>query len=167
MKSKPLPSMPGNSAILHIKTPDTNGIVSYTESSQLSKARPRSALPIWETTSHWRLGSFAEAAEEEEKPMAWAEPPEQAVTFYFVTAILSVLSLTLVTMWLKQRSHCLTLRAWQGLDEQQRKLLMGKMRGCSMGMLELPKKEYSAVMHRECGEGDKNMRGTGMAQFTR
>lgn len=51
MKSKPLPSTPGNSAALHIKTSDTNGIVSYTADSQLSKARPRPVLPIWDTTS--------------------------------------------------------------------------------------------------------------------
>lgn len=37
-------------------------------------------VPIWETTIHWVLGLLAEAAEEAEKPMAWAEPPEQAVT---------------------------------------------------------------------------------------
>lgn len=97
MKSKPLPFTPGNSATLHIKTPDTNGTVSYTEGSQLGKGRPGPVLPIWETTSQWGLGSLAEAVEEEEKPMAWAEPPEEAVTLYLVSATTSVLSLTLVT----------------------------------------------------------------------
>lgn len=88
------------------------------------------------------------------------------MTLYFVIATPSVLSLTLVTMWLKELGHCLTLRVWQGLDEQQREMLMGEMRGCPMGMSELPNKEYSAVRHRECGERDKNVRGTEMAQFT-
>lgn len=45
MKSKPISSMPGNSATLHIRTPRTNGIVSYTVGSQLSEARPGPVLP--------------------------------------------------------------------------------------------------------------------------
>lgn len=89
------------------------------------------------------------------------------MTLYFVIAPPSVLSLTLVTMWLKELSHCLTPRLWQGLDEQQREMLMGERQGCPMGMLELPNKEYSAIRHRDCGERDKNVRGTEMAQFTR
>lgn len=169
MKSKPISSTPGNSAILHIKTSDTNGIVSYVsyiEGSKLSKARPGPVLPIWETTSQWGLGSLAEAVEEEEKPTGWAEPPEQAVTLYPVIATPSVLSLTLVTTWVKKLSHCLTSRAWQGLDKQQREMLTGETWGCPTGMSELSR-EYSAVTHGEHGQRDKNVRGTGMAQFTR
>lgn len=136
MKSKPLPSMSANSATLHIKTPDKNGIVSYTEGSQLSKARPGPVL----FGKPQGLGSLAEAVEEE-KPMAWAEPLAQAMTLYPVTATLNVLSLTLVTKWLKELGHHLTWW-WQGLDEQQREMVMGETWGCSTAMSELSDREY-------------------------
>lgn len=165
MKSKPLPSTPGNSATLHIKTPDANGIVSYTEGSQLSKARPRSGAYLG---NHHSLsfgltsrGCWRSREANGLSRTSWASCD------YSVTATPSVLLLTLVTMWLKDLGQCLTLRVWQGLYEQQREMLMGEMRGCPTGMWELPNKEYSPVRHRECGERGKNVRGTGMAQFTR
>lgn len=87
-----------------------------------------------------------------------------------VIAAPSVLSLTLVTVWLKELGPCLTRRAWQGLDERQREMLMGEVRGCPTGMSELSDGEYSAVMHGERGEeirtrevlGRLNLQGKGI-----
>lgn len=166
MKSKPLSSTPGNSATLHIKTPHTNGIVSYTEGSQPSEARPGPVLPNWETITQWCLGSLVEAAEEEGKPRAWAEPPEESMTFYLITTTPSVLLLTLVTMRLKELGHCLTPRVWQGLDEQQRnadgrdaRLSHRDVEPVQWGIL-------SSYARRVWGR-DKKVGGTGMAPFTR
>lgn len=165
MKSKPISSMPGNSATLHIRTPRTNGIVSYTVGSQLSEARPGPVLPNWETISQWRLGSLVEAVEEG-KPRACAGPPEEATTFYLITATPSVLLLTLMTVWLKELCHWLTPRVWQGLDEQQRNA-DGRHARLSHGDVKIVWRGILSSYARRLWVRDKNVRGTGMAQFTR
>lgn len=49
--------MSGNSAAIHIRTPHTNVIISYTEGLHLSKPRPLPVLPHMESQTSVRLGS--------------------------------------------------------------------------------------------------------------
>lgn len=153
MKSKPLTSMPGNSATLHIKTTPTNGTVSHTEGSQLNKARPGPGLPNWETTSQWGLGSLAKAVEDEQKPKTWAEPPEKLWSCYC-------------------NPKCAVINPGDNVAQRNRSLpdsedvagpgwtaernAAGRDGSCPTGMAELSDGECSTVTHGERGQRDKN-----------